>query len=270
MFKKMLAIFICLFVLQSAAVAVYADETPDGAPVDGNFVYDPAYAAEIAEKEAAAMANDGIATFSNTVPNVRLKSGSFAANSNNVRLAIYQEPQERNYWCGYAAMKSLLDFEGINKTQLQIAQETYDEDSALAWYTIDGSDHSQFPAAVKLKELTGFNYVPYPYGAAGGTNIQASNIDYKIKSTINQGHGVLICGRSYGNIPGHASILPGYPASEIGHWIASDGYKDDAASIWIVDPARSDVISWSNNISAYYEVTATKLAAFAKARGIIW
>ena len=243
MFKKMLAIFICLFVLQSAAVAVYADETPDGAPVDGNFVYDPAYAAEIAEKEAAAMANDGIATFSNTVPNVRLKSGSFAA---------------------------MLDFEGINKTQLQIAQETYDEDSALAWYTIDGSDHSQFPAAVKLKELTGFNYVPYPYGAAGGTNIQASNIDYKIKSTINQGHGVLICGRSYGNIPGHASILPGYPASEIGHWIASDGYKDDAASIWIVDPAKSDVISWSNNISAYYEVTATKLAAFAKARVIIW
>ena len=38
MFKKMLAIFICLFVLQSAAVAVYADETPDGAPVDVNFV----------------------------------------------------------------------------------------------------------------------------------------------------------------------------------------------------------------------------------------
>lgn len=38
----------------------------------------------------------------------------------------------------------------------------------------------------------------------------------------------------------------------------------------IVDSAKSDVISWSDNISRYYSVSSSKLASFASTRVIIW
>lgn len=36
-------------------------------------------------------------------------------------------------------------------------------------------------------------------------------------------------------------------ASKIVHWLAIDGYKSGGSEIWIIDPAKSTVISWSND-----------------------
>ena len=167
-------------------------------------------------------------------------------------------------------MKSLLDYEGVSKTQNQIASEVWSTQKALPWYTVNGSEKSQFPAATHMSDYTGFNYIPFPYGAAGTSNLTASDIEPKVMATINNGHGLLVCGRSYGNIKDHASILPNYPAKEVGHWLACDGYKDNGATIWLVDPAKSDCVSWSGNITRYLSVSSSKLAAYANARGIIW
>jgi hypothetical protein len=56
----------------------------------------------------------------------------------------------------------------------------------------------------------------------------------------------------------------------IGHWVAVKAYTDYGDSVRIVDPAKSDEVSWSGNISAYYNISASKLTAFCQARGLIW
>ena len=52
--------------------------------------------------------------------NNNISSYSTYANTTNKRLAIYQVAQEKNFWCGYAAIKSLLDFEKVDMTQEEI------------------------------------------------------------------------------------------------------------------------------------------------------
>ena len=97
--------------------------------------------------------------------------------------------------------------------------------------------------------------------------MSADTLKGKVIFTIDNKHGVLACGRSTGD---NDSKLPGYPNDYIGHWLAIDGYRDYGNIIYIVDPAKSDVISWSKNISAYYSVSAKKLAKFCETRGIVY
>lgn len=286
---------VCIGLLSTSIVSVSADQNAnihtntnisavnDNAPAIGPFVSDSEYEAQVREKEALAMEYytaklhrnydaaeqilDKLKGNSVTTPQNR----SISPYAANATLNILQQPQEKNYWCGYAAMKSLLDYEGISKTQTQIAQQVYSPNIACPWYTINGSDKSQFPVAVKLTEWTGYNYVPYPYGAAGGTNLSSSEVRARIITTIDVRHGVMICGNSRGDLDSdHISKLPGYPNDNIGHWVASDGYTDNGRYIWIIDPAKSPAVSWSGSINPYYTVDSEKLTAFAKSKGIIW
>lgn len=183
---------------------------------------------------------------------------------------ILQVAQERNYWCGYAAMKSLLDYEGVVMTQTEIANKTWTPNDACPWYKANGDSRDQFPVPSVLKEVTGFDYAPYPYGNAGGTDLTASMITPKVVSTIDLGHGLLACGESYRTYDKEGSRLPGYPRTSITHWVAIDGYKSYGDEVWIVDPAKSSVISWADNIDKYYSISADKLASFATMRGIVW
>lgn len=194
-----------------------------------------------------------------------------AATKESNRIAgIHQVPQETDYWCGYAAMKSLLDYEGVDMTQEEIAIKTWTPDDACPWYKANGDSREQFPVPDILGKLTGHDYAPFPYGVAGATNLTASMITSGIIDTIEKGHGVLACGESYRRYDKEGSRLPGYPASSIRHWVAIDGYKSYGNEIWIVDPAKSDQISWSGGIQRYYSISADKLASFATMRGIVW
>ncbi|GKX29998.1 hypothetical protein SH1V18_24780 [Vallitalea longa] len=263
----------------SASAAINTD-VEDYAPVIGNFKYDPQVAQKIHHKEMLAdkYYNAKVSGNIEEMKNYKMQLAPVdksthslkSTSSTSSRLSIYQVAQEKNYWCGYAAIKSLLDFEGVSKTQTTIAQEVYKTSNSCPWYLSNGDSRDQFPVPNYLEDKIGFYYIPYPYGAAGTTNVQASNIKPKVVATIDAGHGLMACGRSYGNISGHASILPNYPAKEIGHWLAIDGYKDSGDDTWIVDPAKSDAVSWGDNISKYYSITTDKLAAFVKARGLVW
>lgn len=235
-----------------------AVESVDNAPVIGTYHYNKYYANLSRKKENEMLLNNNITSYSTY------------ANTTNKRLAIYQVAQEKNFWCGYAAIKSLLNFEKVDMTQEEIAEKVYSKDLSCPWYLSNGDSKDQFPVPNVLQELTGFVYIPYPYGAAGATTLTGDEVSRRVVSTINNGHGVLACGTSKGNISGHASILPGYPASSITHWVAVDGYDNSGDIIYIVDLAKSDVISWSDNISRYYSVSSSKLASFASTRGIVW
>ncbi len=187
------------------------------------------------------------------------------------RLAIYQVPQERSYWCGYAALKSLLDYEGISMTQKEIAEELYYPDKSCPWYTIYGTQEDQYYIPKYLnKKIDNFRYAPYSPQLAGTSELDASEVQSRIVSTINLGHGIFVGGESYRDWDQEGSRLPGYPASLVRHFIAVDGYKSVGDEIWIVDPAKSDVISWSGSISKYYSVSTEKLASYASAMGIVW
>ncbi|SCG83870.1 hypothetical protein DW1_2306 [Proteiniborus sp. DW1] len=294
MIKRYIAILLMIMIISTSGIpVVFANteyrrndnyEIEDYAPVIGDFQYDSEYAAKIARKEQKAkeyyrakmsgnsiLASSILSEIKATYDEVANEPEySLVPLYSGKRLAIYQVPQEKDYWCGYAAIKSLLDYENINKSQSVIAEEVYDRYSSCPWYISNGNSRDQFPVPNYLTDEIGFYYVPYPYGEAGTTNIEASDIDWRIVSTIDSDHGLVVCGISYGNIKGHESILPGYPARKIGHWLAIDGYKLDGDEIWIVDPAKSDEVSFSDNISAYYSITSTKLAAYAKSKGIVW
>lgn len=192
---------------------------------------------------------------------------------------LYQVPQEEDYWCGCAAAKSILDNIGIVKTQTQLASDTYLQTERYGntpWYITNGNEFSQFPMATTLMNVqyevgnSAFGYVPSPLGAAGANPLTVDQCKSYVMSTTSafgDGYGVAACGASQ-NVTGYR--LPGYPASYIGHWIVSDGYKDNGNTIWIVDPAKSSVISWSGSISAYYSISATLFRNFIQPRGIIW
>lgn len=91
----------------------------------------------------------------------------------------------------------------------------------------------------------------------------ATTQDLHVMSATSNGHAVAICGTSYGT-------LPGYPSNEVGHWLASDGYYNNGDKIWIADPAKSSEVSWSNSISASYDVSASTLNNFVGWKGIVW
>lgn len=190
---------------------------------------------------------------------------------------LYQVPQEKSYWCGCAAAKSILDSLGIVKTQAQLASDTYLKTERFGntpWYISNGNDFSQFPMATTLRDAqyevsnTAFGYVPSPLGAAGANPLTVDECKAYVMSTTYSGYGVAACGVSKATNDNYH--LPGYPASDVGHWIVSDGYLNNGNSIWIIDPAKSSVVSWSNNISAYYNISATKFRNFIQPRGIIW
>ena len=288
--KKFVLILLAMMLCLSGITNVFAEnyekiqiESYDNAPAIGQFRYDSEYAAKIAEKERRSkayyeakmsgntkLANDILNEMKTIYDKSIQDGGNFSPLASNKRLAIYQEPQATDFWCGYAAIKSLLDYEDISKSQSTIADEVYDQDSACPWYLSNGDSRDQFPVPTYLSNEIGFFYAPYPYGAAGTTDVKASDIVPKIVSTIDKNYGLMVCGTSYGDRDGDPSILPGYPAVRIGHWLAIDGYKSNGDEIWIVDPAKSDEVYFSDDIDAYYSVTSDNLAAFAKSKGIVW
>lgn len=291
--KKLTAIimaFVMLFVCSTVSFAaelssVEAETIPviENAPVIGDFVSDPDYdefvrnRGELAERYVAAK-QAGDIDACRAIMNAL--DGAYAANAKNTqnivtraasnRLAIIQKPQETNYWCGYAAMKSLLDYKGVVKTQTQIAQQVYSTSSACPWYLTNGSSYSDFPVSTNLTSLLGRTYTPYPYGQVGTVSIINESVKSRVITSIDEDYGVMGCGRSKAS-SSDLSHLPNYPTNtNVDHWVAVDGYSNSGYSIHIVDPAKSSAVNFGSNIAAYYAVSLDKFCAFITHRGLIW
>ncbi len=284
MIRKIISIVLLIMLMLNTYVFAIEITSNNDIFVNGEFIFDKDIAEKIAQKEAVAKEyynakiNGDSSKLQSSYKNLKsfyttksnLKNASNSTFSTSSRLNISQVPQQRDYWCGYAAIKSLLDYEGIVKTQTKIAQEVYNVDDACPWYTTNGLAFSNFPAAVYLENTIGVYYVPYPYGAAGSVNVTAYDVNWRVVATIDAGHGLISCGHSRGDSAGHSSILPGYPSYFVGHWIGIDGYEYNGDKIWIVDPAKSPVIPFANDIQAYYPISSTKLASYCQPRGLIW
>ncbi len=196
------------------------------------------------------------------------KKGTKASSQRS--LPIYQKPQVKNNYCGYAAIQSLIQYEGEYKSQYKIAKKVYKTTRSCPWYLSNGNSYSQFPVPKYLKNISGYYYMPFPYGTAGTTSITTSQVKSKLVFTIDRNHGLMACGTSKGHIKDHPSKLPKYPNSKISHWLAIKGYKDYGNRVYIVDPAKSSAVEWGNKIDRYYSIPTWKLKYFISTRGLVW
>lgn len=187
---------------------------------------------------------------------------------------LFQYPQERGYYCGYAAMQSVLKYHGINKTQQEIAGEAYNKNDSLAWFAGSQSqaeDWNYYPAAVYLNTLLDHDF--RPYNAYFGTYTE-SELSQKLRYNISEAREpVLIAGISKGN-DSNGSKLPGYPNEDIGHWIVAyrvawDTEAQSVSRVHYRDPAKSDAVSWSGSISATADTDLTRMYKFSLGLGII-
>ncbi len=298
MIRRMLSLILIVVVAFSMTVSVYADSNEKHdysldniAPDIGEFKYNPELAALIKHKEELAekyyhakmSGNTELAEsllfelkhfnekkLKNSKKEIENFKNIFSKEIVMTILYINQFPQSKYNYCGYAAIKSLLDFEGINKSQHQIASEVYNTNSSCPWYLSNGNSLDQFPVPNYLRNQMGFSYTPFPYGTAGTVNITTEQVKYRVVSTIDNGHGVMACGASRGDKVNHESYLPGYPKRRIGHWLAVRGYRKYGNTVEIVDPAKSSAVSFGNDIEAYYDISTSKLRAFASEKGIVW
>lgn len=275
--------------LTTISLPVYAndlsstDTYPDGAPVI--YVQDdselpqamldniqacknkPNLSAEKAEKERS---------FNEYINNKSLNAGISPFAIIYPSINIYQNPQDTDYYCGYASLQSILEYHGIDKTQAVIASESYSSSSALAWFNgseAQATNEDYYPAAVYLNSLLSHYYQPLnSYFGTFNSTVLAEKVQYDIDEAE---EGVLICGISVGN-DSNGSRLPNYPTSQnISHWIVSDGYSWDnvaqsITAIHFVGPAKSDAVFWSDSISAYSSTDITRMYKFATGKGIIW
>lgn len=188
---------------------------------------------------------------------------------------FYQYPQIKSYYCGPATAHMILKAMGITKTQTVLAgsnyldTETYGE---TPWYITDGSSPSQFVMATTLNAIQSYKYyTPSPLGQAGSNPLTVTQCKSYVMSATSNGYGIALCGQSKANIndPSH---LPGYPTNRnIGHWLACRGYYGSGNYIWLVDPAYgAESVSFSDNITGTYAITAEKYQAFIATRGMIW
>lgn len=189
--------------------------------------------------------------------------------STSKRLSMLQKPQDTGYWCGFASLESIIDYEGMDKTQTDICYDIYGTESStqtLGWYENNSDTLDQYKGVSYLRDQTSFAYAPFPWAPVGTVAITADEVTTRIVSTIDGEHGCMALGESTTNNKLH----PNYPNAKIGHWIAIDGYLNSGDDIYIIDSANSDAISWSVKPPSYYSITNSKLASFAASRGIFW
>ena len=159
----------------------------------------------------------------------------------------------------------------MTKTQSGLESEIY-SGQPLPWYWIDGNQgETDFPASTYLnKYIANWYFTPYPMASIGTVTTTVAGIKDKLVFTLDHDRGVMVCGTS-NKSASHLSHFPGYPTSDnIRHWVSLYGYYDYGDEFMVADPAKSSVITWSSNISAYYYVTAAKLHSFSTTMGIIW
>ncbi len=193
-------------------------------------------------------------------------------------ITVLQYPQDTDYYCGYAALQSILGSYNIALAQAEIAADAYNANAALAWFSgnnAQATDWRRYPAAAYLDSLPEIDHEYRPYNSWFGT-FNASVLVEKIKYDIDEAEvGVLVCGISRAGANSE-SRLPNYPIDQnIGHWIVVNGYCWDTdtqsvSGICYADPAKSEAVSWSDAISEYAETDPERMFKFASGNGIIW
>lgn len=163
-----------------------------------------------------------------------------------------QQGEQRNYWCGPAALVSTLKESGHGtRTQTWAA--------GVLGTTTNGTDMGGMLSALNAYS-GGFKYDEvFESGAWSG---YVSGYESHLKSDINSGNGLV--GNAY-EVPG-GPHLAGHPNELIYHYIAIDGYFDSGATTHYADPATT---VWSS-VPAYSKISSSLLVRILGGRGYYW
>lgn len=184
------------------------------------------------------------------------------------------QQQINDYYCGPATASTILSIMNCTTpTQTQIASSQYlrTTTAGTPWYS-GGADPTASPTYYNMSYALDlwqyhqngryeWSYTVYPY------NTTPSDSEYidNIKFTIYMDHLVAINGLSSEDAD-DLSHMPGYPTSDVGHWLVCNGWTADN-EYWIVDPAAG--ISGFRNVEQKYKVPEDKLLAFIH-HGIVY
>ncbi|ACU70343.1 conserved hypothetical protein [Catenulispora acidiphila DSM 44928] len=179
-------------------------------------------------------------------------AGSVSHGSGWAELTPSQQGEQRNYWCGPAALVSTLKESGHGtRTQTWAA--------GVLGTTTNGTDMGGMLSALNAYS-GGFKYDEvFESGAWSG---YVSGYESHLKSDINSGNGLV--GNAY-EVPG-GPHLAGHPNELIYHYIAIDGYFDSGATTHYADPATT---VWST-VPAYSNISSSLLVRILGGRGYYW
>lgn len=180
--------------------------------------------------------------------------------------SMYQYPQEKYYYCGPSALKTLV------RPKVSISQSTAAGWSYLRTESYTGTPwyDGTYPMQTALNKYLG------PYGATyyvaavsggGGTSTQKTAYRQRLVSNVQDGWG--IAGNTWEVKGGYH--LAGHPDREIFHWIAVRGYQDWGYTTSYANPAEdSPYVSWSANVPRYATHNSNELVAIFGGRGYVW
>ncbi|HBM79738.1 MAG TPA: hypothetical protein DD426_02690 [Clostridiaceae bacterium] len=181
-------------------------------------------------------------------------------NYSNFIFDLYQEPQQKSYYCGPATACMIIKAKSISITQSQAAASLGTEiDKETPWYR---SASVGYPMANTLNSYESTSwYIPY------GTNVEAATFLDHVVFDIDHDYGVAGDANEVKGGP----HLNGHPDQNIFHWFAIDGYTDNMANVHYADPVSgASSISWSGNVPQYSKIYYQTLATIVDGRGIIW
>ena len=187
-------------------------------------------------------------------PNTAPAGGPVTKGSGSAHLVASQSPQQRNYWCGPAALVSTLH-EGAHGSYSQTWA------AGVLGTTTDGTNDGNMLSALN-KYSQGF---PYVYVALPDRPSADQLATYKrdLQGDIGVGEGLV------GNVVEVAGgpHLPGHPTNEtIYHYIAIDGYSGSGATTHYADPASS---VWSS-VPKYSNISSSTMVILLGERGYFW
>lgn len=179
-------------------------------------------------------------------------AGPVSKGSGWAELTPSQQGEQRNYWCGPAALVSTLKESGHGtRTQTWAA--------GVLNTTTNGTDMGSMLSALNAYS-GGFKYDEV--FESGAWSSYVSGYESHLVSDINSGNGVV--GNAY-EVPG-GPHLAGHPNELIYHYIAIDGYFDSGATTHYADPATT---VWST-VPAYSNISSSLLVRILGGRGYYW
>jgi hypothetical protein len=226
-----------------------ATAAPLRCPLIGGAAVLLALGAGIGTAAAATPASTGAGVQTTTVTP---DAGPVTHGSGWAKLTPSQQGEQRNYWCGPAALVSTLKESGHGtRTQSWAA--------GVLGTTTNGTDMGGMLSALNAYS-GGFKYDEV--FESGAWSSYVSGYESHLKSDIDSGNGLV--GNAY-EVPG-GPHLAGHPNELIYHYIAIDGYYDNGATTHYADPATT---VWST-VPAYSKISSSLLVRILGGRGYYW
>ncbi|MGL5087039.1 MAG: C39 family peptidase [Clostridium sp.] len=175
---------------------------------------------------------------------------------------LYQQPQQRNYYCAPATVASILGAKNLNYAQTTLASYLgTTESSGTAWY----NGGTSYPVRDVLNSLENTSY----YAIYAANSNSPSELSYRVKYSIDRDYGVAA---NISEVYNGAQSLPGHPNMAIEHWVPIDGYYNNGSSIHYAEPVyNATSVRWYASVTApYFTVPDYVMSYVVWEKGLVW